>query len=101
MEKENNSLSVALKSSKKTVEENLESFKKERNIYKLELEKLNKIKIERDEELKAKRKAEKKERQKSKKEAAAVKVEEDTADENDLTIKSEQIEPQRTSTRYW
>ena len=94
-EKEKNSLSVALKTSKKTFDESLGNFEKERNIYKVEIEKLNHFKLEKDAERKAVKKAEKKKRQKSKKEATAVKVKEDTAEE-EVTIKSDRIEPPRT-----
>ena len=85
-EKEKSSLSVALKTSKKSFEESQESFMKERNLYKIELEKLNQFKLEKDAELKANRKAEKKMRQKSKKEAAKVKEE---AAEQDVHIKTD------------
>ena len=67
--KENNSLSVALKASKKDLQQSLEKFEVERSTYIIELEKLNKFKIERNAELKAARKAEKKSRQKAKKQA--------------------------------
>ena len=79
--KENSSLSVALKASKKTFEGSLESFKKETHLYRVELEKLNQFKLERDAELKASRKAENKKRQKDKKKA-------NTAG-NDLDVKTE------------
>ena len=65
--KESSSLSVALKNSKKTMEESLESFRKETQSYRVKLEKLNLFKLEREAELKASRKAEKKKRQKDKK----------------------------------
>ena len=56
---ENNSLSVALKASKKTLEESLRNFKKETHVYKAELAKLYQFKFDRDDEMKANRKAEK------------------------------------------
>ena len=48
------------------MEESLESFRKETQSYRVELEKLNLFKLEREAELKASRKAEKKKRQKDK-----------------------------------
>ena len=93
-EKEKNALSVALKASKKNVDESLGKFEKERNHYKLEIEKLNQFKLEKDAELRAIRKAEKKQRQKTKKEATITKVQEDAAAE-DVPIKADQIEDPR------
>jgi chromosome segregation ATPase len=51
--KENNSLSVALKASRKTLEESSGNFKKETNLYKDELEKLNQFKLERYAEMRS------------------------------------------------
>ena len=65
--KESKTLSVALKSSKRNLENNVEEFEKERQKYLSELEKLTQFKIERDSELRIIRKAEKKTRQKAKK----------------------------------
>ena len=92
IEKENNSLSVALKTSKNTHEESLGNFEKKRNLYKLEFEKLDQFKLERDAELKATRKAEKKKRQKLKKEATAEEGKQG-AGEEDVNIKADPIEP--------
>ena len=120
--KENNSLSVALKTSRKNLETNSEKYEKERNIFKAELEKLNRYKSEMDSEMKKAQKVEKKARQKAKKEAkrseemkpdskseppdcsnvpndtvnnyTAVKIKEDTAEE-DVPIKADEIEPPR------
>ena len=85
--KENNSLSVALKASRKTLEESLGNFKKETNLYKDELEKLNQFKLERDAEMKAARKAEKKRRQKERKEANTA--------EDDPNVKAELVVHQK------
>ena len=79
--KESSSLSVALKNSKKTMEESLESFRKETQSYRVKLEKLNLFKLEREAELKASRKAEKKKRQKDKKKSISAVA--------DLEIKTE------------
>ena len=65
--KENNSLSVALKSGKKDLEQNVKSFEKERDSYEAELQNLIAFKKEKVEEQKQKKKAEKKSRQKAKK----------------------------------
>ena len=64
--KEINSLSVALKTSKKNIDKHLENFEKERNWYNAELKNLNQYKIEKDSELKRVKKAEKKSRQRQK-----------------------------------
>ena len=64
--KEINSLSVALKTSKKNIDNHLENFEKERNWYNTELKNLNQYKIEKDSELKRVKKAEKKSRQRQK-----------------------------------
>ena len=56
--KENNSLYVALKASKKDLEQIERSFKKERKSYETDLENLIEFKKEKDEELKQIKKAE-------------------------------------------
>ena len=65
--KENNTLSVALKSSKQSLKTNFEIFEKERQGLKIELENLNKFKILKEAEQKKIKKAEKKIRQRDKK----------------------------------
>ena len=67
--KENCSLSVALKASKKDVEQIVKSSEKQRKSFETELENLMEFKKAKDEELKQKKKAEKKSRQKLKKAA--------------------------------
>ena len=65
--KEYTSLSVALKTSKKDLEQSVRSFQKERKSLQKELENLNDFKIVKDAEQKQIKKAEKKSRQKAKK----------------------------------
>ena len=65
--RENNTFSVALKASKKSLKTDSEMFDKERKVLHIELEKLNKFKIEKDAEQKEIKKAEKKNRQRDKK----------------------------------
>ena len=65
--KENNTLSVALTTSKHNIKTNHEQFEKERQRVQIELENLNKFKIEKDAEEKKNKKAEKKSRQREKK----------------------------------
>ena len=65
--RENSTLSVALKASKKSLKTDSEMFDKERKVLHIELEKLNKFKIEKDAEQKEIKKAEKKNRQRDKK----------------------------------
>ena len=76
-----------MKASRKTLEETLGNFKKETNLYKDELEKLNQFKLERDAEMKAARKAEKKRRQKERKEANTA--------EDDPNVKAELVVHQK------
>jgi hypothetical protein len=67
LSRENNSLSVALKASKKGLKENLETFEKEKKGLQIELMNLNKFNVEKEAEQKKFKRAEKKSRQRDKK----------------------------------
>jgi hypothetical protein len=66
LSRENNSLSVVLKASKKGLKENLKTFEKEKKGLQIELMNLNKFKVEKEAEQKKIKRAEKKSRQRVK-----------------------------------